>query len=655
MWVPPAVLRHLAVSLRASHGELLGAVPPVVAAMGRADWQCGAGDAHRHEVSLLVRRAEDAQGELAAAAAALDHVATEAELLLDRMRRAREAERLLLEQTIADLAAAGLDTTAVQRSLADLPSVPSKEWLGRVAAPRPPVLILAAASQLLPDRQSPPGRFSVDPVGLASVEPALQELAGPARSAAGQASLLDDFLLWQTESWGLGGGRVLHALLEVFGPTRLGGLGDALDELAVLTRVVTARIVRANGDDAALLAQFGTAAGFSAIRDQLAEVASLQSMGPDDPRLPIDLDEVTALLATARDAGLDPKAYGNVLRQYWFLTAAAEAGIDVGSWDPSKGAYPNAGTIERAYAWYGRTYLAHPDLQWLGLANMVGPGFAGSFYDLDLMGQVSGALSKLPFPVGPPGVNELAHLSKGDLQFYENTFVSMQKQIFTDVGGMHEAYLKGGITAVNELFAANLIDRDTYTAWQGIDAMSGRPQSDVTAQRYRHDATIAFATREQGVVIGDDYDRMRDHLPTGEAFTWVAGLVGAPSVPGAKSPAQFAPLSVSMRQYATDLGLPSPVHLRFGPYVQETVKTPLPGINISEFDPRMQLIKDDTVPVYEKLVADRGPEGLLADGLITTSQEAVHDRVEPYRLQHRLDDLAEQMLSWHASISVHGG
>src|SRR5699024_4011441 len=97
---------------------------------------------------------------------------------------------------------------------------------------------------------------------------------------------------------------------------------------------------------------------------------------------------------------------------------------------------------------------------------------------------VSGALSDLPMGMGSrlptplDGVVELGQMSADDLaneaSFYETTLLGMQKDIFFDMAGSHEAYLDGGMDTIDEMADAGLFGNRRQTgqaveAWNQID------------------------------------------------------------------------------------------------------------------------------------------------------------------------------------------
>lgn len=346
-------------------------------------------------------------------------------------------------------------------------------------------------------------------------------------------------------------------------------------------------------DDERRIAQIG-------IRDQLADL--LRRTGS------VDTDLAVLLMALSTDAAsvsatppsgrpTDPAA----LRALWMALALQQAGIDDRTWDPARGAGELSEVIEKVYAYYGELYLQHPELQWAGMANLIGPSFAAGFSDLD---QIRGVAQLLEFLPGVPGMSALA--ADLDLRFYETTFLDMQKEIFFDQAMMHEAYLNGGMPAIRELRQAGLIDTPTEFAWSQID--EGKRSGD---QELLAAGNVGLLRREQQDIIDDDYQRMYDHPVTGPAFTYVMTAVGDPSIPGAQSYGEYDPVS----------------------------GTPLPAGNIAGFDQRWPYIVNDTLPAYQDLLRD-DPERLRE---IVGSD--VGDRIEENRLYNRFGELAEQYTS----------
>jgi hypothetical protein len=363
------------------------------------------------------------------------------------------------------------------------------------------------------------------------------------------------------------------------------------------------------------------------------------------PGLPTDSASLKRLLDLARKSGLAPNYYADVLRQYYVALAAEHAGIDLSSWNPMLGAGPNTQTIKNVYTYYGQLFLQHPELQWAGMANMIGPSFAGGFFDLDSLGDLAdklgGPLDEIPGPARqllPPGLRDIANLSSlssGELRYYETTLLQMQKQIFVDQGSMHEAYLAGGMPALREMQQAGLIDNPTMTGWQQID--SGAKTGD---QQLIADGNESLLYREQNKIIPDEYDAMRNHFPSGQAFTYALGAIGAPTIPHADTAGQYSPFEASVR-----------VPINAGPFTvahgEVDVSTPLPDFNISDREARWDMITQDTLPKYQQFITDHPDQ---ARALIGSD---ISQRIDEQRLSNQVDDIAGRLTSnWDVRVSA---
>ena len=299
------------------------------------------------------------------------------------------------------------------------------------------------------------------------------------------------------------------------------------------------------------------------------------------------------------------------LQEAWLSRAFDSAGIERGSWRPGRGVEENRRTVEAVYAYYGRLFLEHPYLEWAGLAGMIGPAFYAGFRDLGLLpdavrGAVVGVLGRAS--------RRLAGRAAGDLGFYETTFLTMQKKIFEDLAGMHEAYLAGGVAEIEEFYRARIIDAATLEAWRQID--SGRRNTTAAAVT---DGNRTLLFREQHDIIDRFYVRMLGYRwPLGPAFTYLLTLTGAPSVPGARSYPERYPLRVDARL----------------PRIAVSARTPLADGNIAEFSDRWKLIDADTLPAYLAFLRDHPAQ---ARAVVATP---LSRRVTRYRLLARAGQLA---------------
>ncbi len=360
-------------------------------------------------------------------------------------------------------------------------------------------------------------------------------------------------------------------------------------------------------------------------------------------------DELRAQLDVLRAMDVAPADYRELLQWFWATTAAEKAGIDLTGWDVTLGADGLRTTIEQVYRYYGDLYLEHPWMQWAGMANMIGPSFAAGFYDLASYRRFAGAIGDIPdWAMGalPPGLRQagaLADLSAADIAFYEQTFLGMQKEIFFDQASMHEAYLDGGTEAIEEMYDAGLLgqggaDADqALLAWQRIDEGLATADDDLLQQ-----GNTDLLFREQRYIIEDQYQDMKDHLPTGPAVTYLMGALGTPSIPGAQSLGDYAPVSVEVDSTPDVFGLPNPIP---GPTL--SVETPFPAGNIADFDTRWDLVTGDTLPAYQDLLAN---DPQLAADIVA---DDVGDRIHQQQMGIPVDELLDFLTSgWDVSVGI---
>ncbi|HEU0104507.1 MAG TPA: hypothetical protein VFR07_19525 [Mycobacteriales bacterium] len=356
--------------------------------------------------------------------------------------------------------------------------------------------------------------------------------------------------------------------------------------------------------------------------------------------LPDDSASLGRLLDTARAAGLPPTRFAKVLEAFWQARGLEAAGIDLTTWRPELGTDANRDTVLAVYRYYGELFRAHPELEWAGMANLVGPGFAAAFFDLAQMRDAARAVEDLPPGAAPvESMRALARLTDAELAWYEERFLTMQQEIFLDMSASHEAYLAGGLPAIRELRAAGLLTDEDVRAWQQIDL--GHRSGD---RHLLDQGATGLARREQFTIIGDDWDQMRNHDPAGLAITYLMTMVGTPSIPGARPPGDVFPLvvPVSPDEILLPPDLPGVPGLPFVDVPeridvpQVAVQTTLPDFNVSYDDARWRYFMADTLPAYLRLLDEQGQvEELTADDLEASLAEQ--------RILQRLDDILRQL------------
>ncbi|BCW20969.1 hypothetical protein NtRootA9_36770 [Arthrobacter sp. NtRootA9] len=370
----------------------------------------------------------------------------------------------------------------------------------------------------------------------------------------------------------------------------------------------------------------------------------LNSMTPDERRDYLQSEEfrqwalanpeaAKAAMDAAADSGLIDKnspEYADFLSGYWNNQAMLEMGIDPTTWDTSLGTEANWETIRSVYDFYGQAYLANPDLQWAGMANMIGPSFAGGFRDMAMMRDLAQQIlnnpaANIPVPVLDQ-IEQLAGMTDQEIRFYEVSMLDMNKEIFLDQARQHQAYLNGGLAEINRLQESGAIDAGTAQAWADIN--SGDPDR-------IQEGNTALLYREQNEIIADDYDTMRSH-PGGEAVTYMVTLAGEPSIPGARSYPEVFPYTFSVES-------PGPQNVPFTNWDNPTqfrtdFTTGFPDGNIANADQRWELIRQDTLPAYQNLLAtdpDRAAQIIGSN---------FDDRVDQYRPTNNIPQIMDRFL-----------
>ena len=330
-----------------------------------------------------------------------------------------------------------------------------------------------------------------------------------------------------------------------------------------------------------------------------------QSPGGVHPALPCDHAELGRLLDAARAEGVAPARYAALLYQYWLVDATEKAGIDLRTWDPRTGVQANRENLIKSYRYYENLQLDHRELQWAGMGGQVGADFGGGLIDAELMGTlydlpgiadaahaVLGAVQQAAGPQAvamlPEGLRALAdaapRITPEDLHWILGMILVMQKNIFSDLMPMHDAYVTGGLAALSEFQRAGLFGDDIMGAWR--DVASG-DRDRIAA------GNGVLLRREQQWAIGAQWDEVRNYKGSvGEAITYLSGAAGSPSVAGVVPPREFRPVRV-------------PFTAADGRAMVLTL--PLPSWNWSALDPRWDYITSQLLPKYKWQVENNWP------------------------------------------------
>gem|GEM_PF-6195911 len=303
------------------------------------------------------------------------------------------------------------------------------------------------------------------------------------------------------------------------------------------------------------------------------------------------------------------------------------AGID--AWDPDAGLLANDANVQAVYAFYGQLWSGDHDLQWAGMANLVGPLFYAGWQDLYVVRNLVDGGDRLKYLTQMLGLPQLpgiaysaadivqdftpmgvlADLSGEELEWFEHTFLSMQKQIFDDMAWKHSAYSLGGIELMRDLSDHGELSPSELAPFE--DIASGVPDRVRAANR-------ALLYREQHDIIQNDYDEMRGHHgPVGDAFTEALTWTANNPIEGGDS---------YRDDHHHDLEIPipvGPIGLIYQPHV--SVPIGVPSGNVADFEDRWKWIEDDMLPAYLRGLED--PEHM--QGLV---DRPVADRADDLRM-----------------------
>ncbi|WP_424322992.1 hypothetical protein [Gordonia sp. (in: high G+C Gram-positive bacteria)] len=330
-----------------------------------------------------------------------------------------------------------------------------------------------------------------------------------------------------------------------------------------------------------------------------------QGPGGVNPKLPTDPKVLKGLVEEARERGVAPTSYQALLLQYRLADTTAAAGIDLKSWNPRAGVSANRVNLERSYTFYKNLQLSHRELQWAGMAGLVGADFGGGLLDFELATNVYDFARLAPVAhaivaetnrsLGPVFVDKLpeglralarvgAKITAADLRHVQGAILVMQKNIFSDLMPMHRAYVTEGLPALREMRDAGLFPDEIMNAWENI---ATKTPDGIAAGNAR------LLMREQGEIINKQWDAVRAYRgDVGMAMTYASTLAGSPSVAGVPPLRSYKPLQLNGT--AVD-----------GRKV--TITVPLPSWNWSVFDERWDYITTELLPKYRLQIENRWP------------------------------------------------
>lgn len=152
-------------------------------------------------------------------------------------------------------------------------------------------------------------------------------------------------------------------------------------------------------------------------------------------------------------------------------------------WAPRAGVAANTTNLERSYDRYLAFQRDHRELQWAGMGRLSGADFGGGLLDMDIMATVYRINGVQPLAqqivagirdaAGQDAVDQLPsalralatmpELTSSDMDYIIGEILGMQKAIFCDLMPMHQAYVDGGLPALQEMAEPASSDRRSST------------------------------------------------------------------------------------------------------------------------------------------------------------------------------------------------
>jgi hypothetical protein len=244
----------------------------------------------------------------------------------------------------------------------------------------------------------------------------------------------------------------------------------------------------------------------------------------------------------------------SISKAEWRKKACVQAEIDCGSWQPEKGIVANHVNVTHVYRYYMRVFNQNEDLLWAGMAKLAGGVVYRGFQQSQ---QVRSAVEE-GFGLGglePSVVTTGRGTVAGYVTVVQVLLLKMQKEIFLDLAWQHQAYVEGGLAALEDAYARG--EDVPIEAWRDI----------ASGNRARVEFGNKTLLRREQETILPPYYKMIDDLPDMGVIPYVTS------------------------QFFT--GSPIPGGRRFSDVV--------PGGDVTQFKDRWLWITSDMLPAYLRL------------------------------------------------------
>jgi hypothetical protein len=305
--------------------------------------------------------------------------------------------------------------------------------------------------------------------------------------------------------------------------------------------------------------------------------------------LEFQMNAAAAKLRFQRAAGIAPTAAAarpaaqnltNLTAEQWRARALTAAKIDPATWKPSAGFEANRENVKKVYAYYADLYNQRPELKWAGMAKLAGGTVYGGLEQSELgrkAAQVAATAATLTPAPGAGTAAEAAKTAYGEAQFLQTQLLDMQKEIFKDLAWQHQAYVEGGLPALEAAYQRGELDSDQMQAWRGIASSDDN-------QQWSGNTRLLY--REQKVILDTGYEQIRSRVTS-------------------LNLSRFPPVSLPIDSGKMIAGAMS-----------QMAESPIPGgrsfrevtgdkTDITVFKDRWNWIKEDMLPAYRNLTPER--------------------------------------------------
>jgi hypothetical protein len=202
---------------------------------------------------------------------------------------------------------------------------------------------------------------------------------------------------------------------------------------------------------------------------------------------------------------------------------AGNSGVDLDYYLANNGFSANTANIQAVYAFYQKVYLEQPtEYYWCGLARLAGAPVYAALTD---------AQSAWPYEAD-----------------FQQTLIGMNIAILNDLAWQFEAYRKGGLDALEEIYAVDILhtnlDLNAITAWRNID--QGIQQNN---QALILEGNEALLQREQQQVLAFGYTQL-------SSMTGITTVMSVLAQCPIWDPSTSPPQPYSGRGFASLIGIP---------------------------------------------------------------------------------------------------